>query len=252
MNRKQNTKINEATGDLNSLEILEWDSSFFGYKVGKSTAREISPFLMNNLVEQAGRQGVRLLYVFMNANDYVSQGSAHAVGGKLVDNKVTFNLQIKDREFGNDGHIGEFMHDYPSDKLIQLALQSGLYSRYKIDRNFKKNEFEKLYTEWIVNSVNKKLADYTLVYRDRGEELGFVTLKLNDKYGQIGLIAVDKSHRGKSIGKKLIFAGINLVKSKGIKNLQVPTQKSNTGACRFYLNIGFEEIETESIYHIWL
>ena len=65
MNRKQNTKINEATGDLNSLEILEWDSSFFGYKVGKSTAREISPFLMNNLVEQAGRQGVRLLYVFM-------------------------------------------------------------------------------------------------------------------------------------------------------------------------------------------
>jgi ribosomal protein S18 acetylase RimI-like enzyme len=73
--------------------------------------------------------------------------------------------------------------------------------------------------------------------------LGFVTLKLNDKYGQIGLIAVDKSHRGKSIGKKLIFAGINLVKSKGIKNLQVPTQKSNTGACRFYLNIGFEEIE---------
>jgi dTDP-4-amino-4,6-dideoxy-D-galactose acyltransferase len=257
MNRKQDTNETSAdgpgiSGGTNSLEILGWDSSFFGYKVGKTTAKGISPATVNKIIEQARNKEVRLLYLFTDGDDKISQDSTGAVAGKLVDKKLTFNLKIGDADFDTDDHIEPFIANYPSEKLILLAIQSGLYSRYKSDTNFKNNEFEKLYTAWIVNSVKKKIADYVFVYKEDGVELGFVTLKLNDTYGQIGLIAVDESVRGRSIGKKLIFTVASLLKKRGIGSLQVPTQKDNTGACQFYRSIGFEEIKTENIYHIWL
>lgn len=256
MNKRQDTepplKRAGIPGFTNSLEILAWDSSFFGYTVGKAAAKEISVARINKILAEARSKDVRLLYLFMDNEDTVSQESANKVSAKLVDRKVTFNLKIGDARFETDDHIKPFMAGYPSGRLIQLAMQSGLYSRYKVDLNFKNNEFEKLYTTWIINSVNKKIADYTFVYREAGVELGLVTLKLNDNYGQIGLIAVDESARGRSIGKKLVFAVNDLLKDKGIDNVQVPTQQDNIGACKFYKSIGFEEIKTESIYHIWL
>jgi len=255
MNREEDTRANleqRGISDTNLLKILAWDSSFFGYAVGTIAATDIHVATINKIIDEARRKDVKLLYLFMDASDKVSQHSAETVEAKLVDKKVTFSLKIEDAVSERDNHIELLTTDYPSEKLIQLAIQSGLYSRYKIDSNFKNNEFEKLYTMWIINSVNKKIADYTFVYKEEGVEVGLVTLKLGDNDGQIGLMAVDENSRGRSIGKKLVYAVIGSLKDKNIDYVHVPTQEDNKVACKFYRSIGFEEIKTESIYHIWL
>ena len=236
----------------NSLEIVEWDSSFFGYMVGRTIAKEITIDSVNEIISQAKNRNVKLLYLFIDGSDSVSQSSVEHVTAKLVDKKVTFGMDIRNTEVERDGHIELFELNEPSDKLIDLSIQSGLYSRYKTDPNFRNNEFEKLYTAWIVNSVKKQLADFIFVYKDAEKELGFITVKLSKDFGQIGLIAVDESSRGKSIGKKLIFSVIDLLKNKKVSDLQVATQKDNTAACHFYQNLGFSELRTEKVYHIWL
>jgi len=237
----------------NSLEILEWDSSFFGYPVAKITAQAITADKLASIVAEAKKSGTRLIYLFTDPADTVSTQAAKSIDAKLVDQKITFHTYINNKEAATvDAHIEEFEGDHPTAQLVNLSLQSGLYSRYKVDPEFKNNEFERLYLAWIENSVNKKIADHIFVYMEDGKELGFVTLKARSNNAQIGLIAVDESSRGKAIGKKLIAAVINKLQNKNIPELDVATQIDNADACNFYEKVGFKGLKTENIYHIWL
>ena len=236
----------------NLLEILEWDSSFFDYSVGKISAEKISVEKLSELIREAENKKIRLLYLFTDPADLVSVHAANINKARLVDQKITFHIKIDATVVSVvDDHIELFESSHPSKQLVSLSVQSGLYSRYKVDPGFKNNEFEKLYLAWIENSVNKKIADHTFVYKENGKELGFVTLKTRNNYGQIGLIAVDESSRGKSIGRKLIAAVTSLLFQKNITDLEVATQIDNTDACNFYKKTGFSGIKTENIYHIW-
>lgn len=237
----------------NLLEILEWDSSFFGYQVAKVTAEAITENKLTEIISQARENGTKLLYLFADPADAVSSQTTKICNAKLVDQKITYHKKINDSIVPViDGHIEEFESDHPSIQLISLAIQSGLYSRFKTDPGFKNNEFEKLYYTWIENSVNKKIADHTFIYKEDGVELGFVTVKMKGHYGQIGLIAVDENSRGKAIGKKLVAAVFDLLFRKNVPDLEVATQLDNAGACNFYKKTGFRELKTENIYHFWL
>jgi dTDP-4-amino-4,6-dideoxy-D-galactose acyltransferase len=236
----------------NTLEILEWDSNFFGYPVAKVITEKISADGLGSVINEAKDKGVKLLYVFADPADTVSVESANSADAKLVDQKITFNMKIDNSAVITvDGHIEEFEGNQPTEKLVDLSMQSGLYSRYKIDPGFKNNEFERLYLAWIENSVNKKIADHTFVYKEDDQELGFVTLKIKNNTGQIGLIAVDETSRGKSIGKKLVAAVVGKLIQKNIPELDVATQIDNADACNFYKKTGFTGSKTENIYHIW-
>lgn len=237
----------------NSLEILEWDSSFFGYPVAKIMAQAITAGKLEPLVAEAKKNGTRLIYLFTDPSDTVSAQAAKSIDAKLVDQKITYHIYINKTDVATvDAHIEEFLGDHPTAQLVNLSLQSGLYSRYKIDPEFKNNEFERLYLAWIENSVNKKIADHIFVYMEDCRELGFVTLKARSDHAQIGLIAVDESSRGKAIGKKLVAAVINKLQNKHIPELDVATQIDNADACNFYEKAGFKGLKTENIYHIWL
>lgn len=236
----------------NLLEILEWDSSFFGYPVAKVITENIASEKLGIIINEAKVKGIKLLYIFADPADAVSVNAANKAAAKLVDQKITFNMKINAAIIPVvDDHIEEFEGSEPTPQLINLSIQSGLYSRYKIDPGFKNREFERLYLAWIANSVNKKIADHTFIYKEDGLELGFVTLKIKNNCGQIGLIAVDESSRGKSIGKKLVAAVVEMLIRKNIPELDVATQIDNDDACNFYKKTGFTGSKTENIYHIW-
>lgn len=236
----------------NSLEIAAWDSDFFGYPIGKIRAEQISIEKLKALKEQSSAGGIKLVYLFADPSDDVSNHAAEMAGAERADQKVVFFMNTGGIPVSEtDEHIELYQSSTPTPQLISLSIQSGLYSRYKLDPNFKNHEFERLYTAWVENSVNKKIADYTYVYKEENTVLGFVTLKIDGKRGQIGLIAVDEGSRGKSIGKKLVYAVINLLKQKQVTELDVATQSANMDACNFYGKIGFEVISRENIYHIW-
>src|SRR5690606_2664394 len=130
--------------------------------------------------------------------------------------------------------------------------QSGEFSRFKVDNNFSNNEYEKLYSEWLIGSINKRLATDIIVKRLDGKIVGFVTLtKKNVELADIGLVAVDSSYRGKGIGKELIFQVISLAKSQGYKKIQVVTQLDNRPANNLYKKCGFKKFSLTFIYHIW-
>ncbi len=230
---------------MNKIERLDWDSNFFGYEVGKIEIVNFDDFDINDFLEQT--KSFRLTYIF-------SKLELKTTKLKLVDQKVILSQKIDDSKLveSEDDFFHSFdikKHDY--NQLKKLALESGVYSRYFIDNEFKKNEYQNLYSCWIENSVNKKLA-FDIVIATRKEEiLGFTTLTKKGNIADIGLVAVSNKHRGLGIGKKLIIESITRARNAKFKEIQVVTQLNNIAAIKLYKAANFKIKETINIYHLW-
>lgn len=236
-----------------TVKFLDWDTSFFGYRVASVSCENINKTDMQEVMDKLISGNFRLAYVFVNHDDHNSNLLLKDHSAILADEKVTFHMDVQERLFnGSVEFIEPYNLNYTSDKLLSLALQSGEYSRFRIDPNFRNDEFLKLYTEWINRSVSKEIADEILVYNDNNSLQGFITLKIVNNIGSIGLIAVDELSRGRSVGKKLVSAATSYFKSKNVTDVEVVTQLANKSACSFYLSCGFKIKHIINIYHIWM
>ncbi len=227
------------------IEKLAWDSSFFNINIGKvnpgcfSAAaffQEINPF--------------QLIYIF-EFPDSALIPEIEKYCPAPIDIKVNYSKAISISDT-IDEHILEYPFDVANDALISLGTQSGLYSRFKTDPHFPPGSYEKLYTEWVVKSADRTLADLILTYKtDTDTIAGFITVALRGEAAHIGLIAVDETFRGKGIGKKLLQAAEYHACKHNFRQLSVSTQKANTTASYLYEQFGFVVEEEINVYHYW-
>ncbi|HUW07641.1 MAG TPA: GNAT family N-acetyltransferase [Williamwhitmania sp.] len=230
---------------------LEWDSSFFGYPIGKLDDDAISHDSILNLIKEEHEKGTKLIYWFVNPSNHALLRLANQLKLQPVDIKVTFQKAPVEKKMVSN--ISSLLHEEISPTILSLALQSGWQSRFKLDSNFINNEFERLYTTWIEKSLNGDLSIDVLGYNTNNEVQGLVTIEnKGDSAASIGLIAVDERARGMKIGTKLMDASEQICYKKGIKNLSVATQRSNKQACNFYESLGYTLSDEVNIYHIWL
>ena len=136
-------------------QILKWDSNFFGINVAKITVVNFTKQLKNLIIELEKEGTIGLIYVFSKNKIIDEDCFLSKYNGNLVDEKIFF---LKDRLINHSKNINvtEFEQSMNFQSLISLAIQSGKYSRFNVDKNIKKNDFIKLYEKWITNSVEKK------------------------------------------------------------------------------------------------
>lgn len=202
-----------------------------------------------------------------------------SIPGVLVDRKSTYVASIKQfdrallcaRAFE---HSHFRIHRCPhttddtamvSDCLKELAVESGVYSRFNTDESLSKEGFRAMFTIWLSNSLNRSLADEVFVIHDRlaggggagEEELGFITVKKTTaNIVNIGLLAVSASHRRKGLAYALLSRAVlwalEEVGGDPAAMLTVVTQGSNKPACECYEKFGFSLSSVQDIYHCWL
>lgn len=229
---------------LNTSRHLEWDSGFFHLKIGRIDYFLEDERFLENEVNRYREGRYDLLYVFTNHGQ-----KSNSLPTEPIDTKRTYTIDIPS-EVEVKHNVSSFSGN--PEELYDLAYQSGFDSRYRLDLHFKAGEFERLYKEWIQNSVNHLIADEVLVYRDGGKTVGFVTLSIKDVEGSIGLLAVDNNYRGGGIATSLIRSCMNFCYRSGIKKLSVATQKSNAVACAFYEKNMMTVQSDVDIFHLWL
>ncbi len=226
------------------IVALDWDTDFFGYKVGKVVVQ-------NNLSDEnlLLNNDYKLIYLF--SNEALSDELVKKYNLFLADEKIDLITQVSDLTF--DRLPNENLEELTKldENLIDLTFQSGHYSRFKIDPNFKNKEFEKLYAVWIEQSITHKNAEKVIGFLVNNKVVGFVTIGFKNNAYDIGLIVVDEAHRSLKIGKQLLAYVFNYAISKETKNVTVTTQKQNLGAMKFYINNGFSINHTTYIYHLW-
>lgn len=229
------------------IEELKWDSDFFGYRVGRIKLNHKKELDLKKL-KVAARE-YRLVYVMS------TEQLTEINNFKLVDSKVIFTKPLAQKEINTNGNnrIVEFdpeIHSYS--QLKELALLSGISSRFQTDINFHKGEFQKLYTKWLDRSISKDIAFSVLIRLMEKKVTGFVTLGSENKnVAQIGLIAVSEKFQGQKIGSALIKHCESISVEKGFSYLNVATQKENHSAMKFYHSNDFNIKKVEYIYHYW-
>ncbi|MCS7027578.1 MAG: GNAT family N-acetyltransferase [Bacteroidia bacterium] len=235
---------------MDVINFLSWDSEFFGYKVGQIILHTESIF-SEKWIEHARKEGYKLLYIRC-VPEHPQEKKIEGMGGILVDEKVTFCQRIPQSPFEYTSSIKLYQEKTPTPQILQLALDSGIYSRFKIDKNFKNNEFQRLYEVWIKNSTEGKIAKHVIIYQKGNETVGLLTLGEKNNRADIGILAVNPQHRREGVGKQLVQKAFELSLQMGHTYIQVVTQKANQNACKFYEKVGFSVDTIEHIYHLWL
>jgi GNAT superfamily N-acetyltransferase len=223
------------------IKHLDWDSVFFNKKIGLLD-------LSNNCPYSESQNDYDLIYVISDKEIAVAIPNFEQ---SYSENKIVFAKKtVQNREVA-DANIFSEIKDSPRKEIYALAFESGKFSRFNLDLNFKKSEFRKLYKKWVDNSFNKEFADAVLVYKEENTILGFVTYKVGDGFATVGLIGVCQKHQGKGIGKKLIQSVEKELAAVGVAELRIPTQLQNEMACLFYKGLGYDIIENKILKHFW-
>jgi dTDP-4-amino-4,6-dideoxy-D-galactose acyltransferase len=235
---------------------LNWDSDFFGFKVAR--LKDIAAPEIKAILDDLSSRGYRLAVLYSGEGDQEIRLSAVENKGFLADKKVTYARTVPKLPLTGDLRTGSALNirvnppELKPEYLFDLAYLAGNYSRFRKDKNFPSGAFERLYAQWVINSLNGEFADYTLVHYDDKGIGGFSTLKTDGDMARIGLISVDTNRQNQGIGKALIIETIKICISNCINTIEVDTQSENVQACKFYEKSGFSVKEVKYIHHFWL
>jgi dTDP-4-amino-4,6-dideoxy-D-galactose acyltransferase len=236
-------------------ELLDWDTKFFGFKVVRLMMNRPSKEEFYNCLSKAKSENVALIYGVANPDDQQVKSLMKREGALLADEKYTFRY-VCEKENSEEHIQSDFIYSAQpkdwSEELKALALQAGVYSRFKIDPKFRVEQFKALYTQWLEKSLSRTICNEVFVYRENQSNLGLVTLKLDHEQASIGLIAVAEQAARKAIGTKLLGKTKEFCAKNQVKHLFVATQKANVVACNFYQKNGFALSQSQLIYHVWL
>jgi dTDP-4-amino-4,6-dideoxy-D-galactose acyltransferase len=244
----------------NVLIPLPWDTELLGFGVARLVTQELSFVSLQQILAAARSTGQSLIYLVANPADECSNASIRQAGGWLAARQVTYLLPVAPNEANAalSWHVATETAWSPS--LEQLALQSGAYSRFRLDTRFDAAVFVRLYQQWLRKSLAHELAREVFVYHPPGTgntsvaqaPLGLMTLDAQPGRASIGLVAVDAGARRQGIGRALVQAAKQRAAFWQLSQIQVVTQLDNREACQFYQRCGFRQEAVEHIYHLWM
>jgi len=127
------------------------------------------------------------------------------------------------------------------------------FARYGIDKKLPKEKTDEYYREEVLEYAKKVSKDSSRLFILVAYEktvLGYIVLSIDDKltriyslkWGRIISLAVDPDYHSRGIGSLLIREGLNLLKKKGVKYVEVNTDQNNVAAIRAYEKNGFRVI----------
>jgi dTDP-4-amino-4,6-dideoxy-D-galactose acyltransferase len=244
-------------GDDRQVVRVVWDSDHFGFEVGRIVSPDCDDVELSDFLRQSQAAGFKLVYWMAAADRSPTAMLLEQFHGRLVDRKTTYaaslaSLPESDAPAPPQYRIEEHCRGPASSTLKSLAIQSGVYSRYRVDPCFPTHVFQNLYETWIDRSVRREIADVVLTaVNDANKVIGLLTLAVVEGEGQIGLLGVDESCRRLGIARQLINASHQWLKARAIKNVNVVTQGDNVAACTFYERCGYRMRDRKNVFHFW-
>jgi len=225
--------------------------------VGRIIFPEVDDAALSDYLRQAQVAGFDLVY-WMTSDDRIPNGALlERFRGQLVDRKVTYAVSLAslcepDSLVSSQFRIEEYPREPASLVLKSLSLDSGVYSRFRVDPRIPSHIFQDLYETWIDRSTRREIADtvLTAVMPD-GTIVGLLTIAIVGQECQIGLLSVDGSRRRIGIAKQLMNVGHRWIAARAIERVSVVTQGDNREACAFYERCGYRMRDRKNIFHFW-
>jgi dTDP-4-amino-4,6-dideoxy-D-galactose acyltransferase len=232
------------------IETLNWDSGFFGIKIGKVYMNDSFNFAAFR--EAARKNQFDLVYVFREIKstsiEVVLPSDFH-----LIDILVTMTLDINIEaeqvpvDFNTSLSPGELGECY------EIAESIAKVSRFYREPLIGKEKALKLYRKWVDNSLNGSFCDGVIVNRSEGHIRGIHLIKTDpvNHTGTCSLIGTHPFNKGAGIGRDLWKQAFSYwIKKNNVTLCRVPFSLENMESFNFHLRIGFNNVESiRYIYH---
>lgn len=231
-------------------KILKWDTDFFGYKVAEITKNFITQENYVGFMQTLKDSGIAFAQYTseVELSSEITQNPYYLF--KLVVSRVPI-IKKMENIYNFHENIELYDKDYPEKELIDLAQLAGSQGRFGNDQNIPAEKYYELFKNWIINSVNKKLATDVLVYRVNRKIVGFITIKVDGEKGSAPLLAVDRNYEGTGVSFALMRAAETQLVKYGCASVMSGTQDLNQKALKVFERYGFKFEKTEYIYHLW-
>lgn len=233
------------------VKYLQWDSIFFGIKVGRLKSAHGNGFrFLEKQLREAQKQGYQCLYLEtpISAMDWLPKLSTR--GFILVDLKTTLR-KTKLRTYRISHSLQDDRQERHRPFLETIACQISSMSRFAVDKNFSAKSKD-LYKVWTMRSFFEAYCDQLYYYLKNNRPAGFVTLRIKNGVPFIDLLAVDRPYRRLGVAAELLKASETWAVRQGFNELRVVTQGGNLPALQFYQKNGFVTCDVTLFYHKWL
>ncbi len=238
------------------IELLQWDSEFFGFRVGRVVGADNASSLEASLAA-AAMADFELLYWPLGSVVAELDLSAHGYILGYGDRRVAYTCDLPAAQAQglldttSPVEIAELPPGPAPDALLDLAPLAGAHSRFQRDSRIPNERFVALYRTWMSRSATRELADSVWVASKGSSPVGFVTGSVAEASGDIGLVAVSGGSRGDGVASALVASMGRWMLTRGATTSTVVTQQENLAACRLYEKAGFAVHSRSGIHHLW-
>jgi len=225
-----------------SWEKSQFDSELFGFPVAKiisiknekSQKKQLE--IIDSLLKEFKQKKIKYATFRLPTDNFQLIQSLEKSGFIIVDEIIA----MEQKEFAlvkkTESQIRiAALEDLADLKKISLTVFK--YNRFFNDKIIPVKKANELFSKWIENSLKKIAADEVLVWDEKDEVLGYVTIQKN---GHIPLIAVSSKAQGRKIARKLIIGALSQFSKWNSKSIKIETQITNIPAIRSYQSCGFK------------
>jgi ribosomal protein S18 acetylase RimI-like enzyme len=239
------------TGPIAGCEFLEWDTAFFGIRIGRLVTPRLTAPMLDEAARWSAAERIDCLYVLSDAGDAAERALAAANGLRHVDIRVTARkapLSALAAEPVDPRLRAATAADVP--QLRRIAAESHRETRFHADPRFPHARADEMYALWIERSVAGS-ADHVLVGEHDGRIVGYMTGKREADEGRLVLMSVDREFRGLGFGRALTVGMLKWFADRGHTSGYLTTQDGDTAAMRLYARLQFTFDRREHWYHWW-
>lgn len=240
---------------MNSVEILEWDTNYFGLKVAKMNVT--TPEEVRSALDNCATLGVKLLIHRCSTDNLHFVHQLERRGFELMDTMVSYRLRLADTQITpvpGPAIIRPCLSTEADDvAAIARAIYVDFVGHFHQDHRLDRDKCNALYAEWARNAcLDQKLADLVLVAEMEGKIVGFDSHKIIKSKVAHGVISgVSREAQGKGIRTALMFAGMNWCKSQGLEYMEANVHVNYYRMHRVYANHGFKIYDSFYTFHKW-
>ena len=232
----------------NDIEMLPWDSEFFGVPIGRVDLDGVSPERLVEIETEARDLGIRCLYGTLH-----EPGVGHTAtmvqghGHELIEIGLRFrrpDIPFTPKPTKSTARYGTLDDiDMLSESLDTLAP----WSRFGADPRFGPDAARRMHEAWVIRAASEPGERMLAITEDETGVTGIAT-HVRTPIPRVDLMGVITQGSGAS------WAMMNLlVEWAGGGEIEAgPCAARNIAPCRFLEHCGFSIIDVNYQYHLWL
>ena len=253
------------------LQKSAWDTELMGFNVGivKHLIVEGASFdrkvkicldLLYAAYDWFEKENIRFVFVKIPARDLSAVNALCRSGYVYMENWIhnSFDLTMPLPGLNKKYSLRTFNAKKDLECLLNFSKDAFVTQRYHADPYLSNTLAEKVYSKWILTSANSK-SDRIVALNDSSKTLGFLIYTHKDLSRQLGFkfsrwkfAAIDRSERGKGVGRQLFTAALKLNLKEGCHIADSGLSMNNIHSLNLHNQVGFKVISGIVVFHLWI